>query len=352
MNANPGANSNAVAKVDASCASDVTNGFNWRDALRPHVRNLGLAAALLIALGILGILRPQYLSRDNLIVVAMQMSFVGIAAIGTAYLIISGSIDLSIGSLFALVGVASAMLSRTIGPIPAMMAGVGLGAAVGWINGVLTWRIKLSPLIITLGSMSIIRGAVLLLTGGYSVRGVPKDFATLGQLRPLGVPAPIWLFLLLAAAAHVILSRTTVGRHTLALGGNPAACAAVGIRVRRVTLGVFLANGLIVGIAGVLAASRFGSASPAFGEGMELDVITAVILGGVAFTGGEGNIPGVILAVALLGVINSGIVALGINPEYAEVVKGAALIGAVSLDQFSHEARERFRKKLAMRERT
>lgn len=352
MNANPGANSNAVAKVDASCASHVTNGFNWRDALRPHLRNLGLAATLLIALGILGFLRPQYLSRDNLIVVVMQMSFVGIAAVGMAYLIISGSIDLSIGSLFALVGVTSAMLARTIGPMPAMMAGVALGGAVGWINGVLTWRIKLSPLIITLGSMSIIRGAVLLLTGGYSVRGVPKDFATLGQLRPLGVPAPIWLFLLLAAAAHVILSRTTVGRHTLALGGNRAACEAVGIRVRRVTLGVFMANGLIVGIAGVMAASRFGSASPAFGEGMELDVITAVILGGVAFTGGEGNIPGVILAVALLGVINSGIVALGINPEYAEVVKGAALISAVSLDQFSHEARERFRKKLAMRERT
>ena len=352
MNAAPGANSNAASTVDSSLASDASPRFNWRDTLRPHLRNIGLGLTLLVSLGILGSLRPQYLSRDNLIVVALQMSFVGIAAIGTAYLIISGSIDLSIGSLFALAGVTSAMLSRTMHPALAMLLGVALCGAIGWINGVLTWRIKLSPLIITLGSMSIIRGAVLLLTGGYSVRGTPKDFATLGQLRPLGVPAPIWLFLLVAAVAHLILSRTTVGRHTLALGGNRAACEAVGIRVRRVMLGVFLGNGLIVGLAGVLAASRFGSASPAFGEGMELDVITAVILGGVAFTGGEGNIPGVILAVALLGVINSGIVALGINPEYAEVVKGIALISAVSLDQFSHEARERFRKKLAMRERS
>ena len=349
MNANSGANSNTATAVDASHAAA---GFSWRDALRPHVRNLGLAAALLIALGVLGFLRPQYLSRDNLIVVAMQMSSIGIVAIGTAYLIISGSIDLSIGSLFALTGVTAAMLARTIGPVPAMLAGVAVGGVVGWINGVLTWRIKLSPLIITLGSMSIIRGAVLLLTGGYSVRGVPKDFATLGQLRPLGVPSPIWLFLILAIAAHLILSRTTIGCHTLALGGNRAACEAVGIRVRRVTLGVFLVNGLIVGIAGVLTASRFGSASPAFGEGNELDAITAAILGGVAFTGGEGNILGVVLAVALLHVIDSGIVALGINPEYAEIVKGAALIGAVAIDQFSHEARERFRKKLAMRERT
>jgi ribose transport system permease protein len=351
MSAGTGANPNAVTAAASPPAAEAESNINWRDRLRPHARNLGLALTLLLVLGALGLFRPQYLSWDNLIVVAMQMSFVGIAAIGTAYLVISGSIDLSIGSLFALVGVASAILARTFHPAAAITMGIALGGAIGWINGALAWRIKLSPLIITLGSMSIVRGVVLLLTGGYAVRGVPKEFGALGQARILGVPAPIWIFLLLAAAAHVILSRTTVGRHILALGGNRAACEAVGIRVRRVTLGAFLANGMIVGLAGALAASRFGSASPSFGEGMELDVITAVILGGVAFSGGEGNIPGVILAVALIGVINSGIVALGIDPDYAEVVKGAALIGAVSLDQFSHEGRERFRKMLAMRER-
>ncbi|MCC6491556.1 MAG: ABC transporter permease [Pirellulales bacterium] len=302
-------------------------------------------------LALLGALRPRYLSPENAIVVALQMSFIGITAIGTTFLIISGSIDLSIGSLFALVGVTAAVLARVIPPGAALAVGVILGGCVGWINGALAWRIKLSPLIITRGSMSIIRGIVLLATGGYSIRGVPEEFAHAGQARLWGVPSPILIFLLFALAAHIVLSRTTVGRHVLALGANQAACEAVGIRVRRLRLGVFFANGVIVGVAGALAASRFGSASPSFGVGMELDVITAVILGGVAFTGGEGSIPGVVLAVALLGVINSGLVALGIDADYAEVVKGAALIGAVSLDQFSHEARERFRKLLAMRER-
>jgi ribose/xylose/arabinose/galactoside ABC-type transport system permease subunit len=321
-----------------------------REWLGAQTRNLELGLALGIALVVLGVLRPQYLSAENLLVVAMQMSFIGMAAIGTAFLVISGSIDLSIGSNFALVGVAASMMAKVVHPALAMALAIGLGGAIGWTNGLLAWRIKLSPLIITLGTMSIVRGIVLLLTGGYSVRGVPRTFATLGQAKLLGVPSPILIFALVAVMASMILARTTVGRYVLALGGSRAACEAVGIPVRRLTLGVFLANGLIVGLAGVLAASRFGSASPSFGEGMELDVITAVVLGGVAFTGGEGNILGVLLAVALIGVINSGIVALGIDPDYAEIVKGAALIGAVSLDQFSHEARERLRKILAIHE--
>ncbi|RIK81809.1 MAG: hypothetical protein DCC67_07855 [Planctomycetota bacterium] len=351
MSARAGGQPPVVVAADAQSPASATAGRSWRERLRPYARNGGLALTLAIVLGVVGFFRPQYLSRDNLIVVALQVSFVGMAAIGTAYLIISGSIDLSIGSLFALVGVSSAMLARSLHPAAAMALGVALGGAVGWINGALAWRIKLSPLIITLASMSIIRGVVLLLTDGYAVRGVPREFAALGQARVCGVPSPVWMFLLLAAVAHVVLSRTTVGQHLLALGGNQAACEAVGIRVRRLRWGAFTANGLVVGVAGVLAASRFGSANPSFGTGMELDVITAVILGGVAFTGGEGNIPGVVLAVTLLGIINSGIVALGIDADYAEVVKGAALLGAVSLDQFSHEARDRFRTMLAIRER-
>lgn len=320
--------------------------------LRASGRNWGLAAALAVLLAALGVLRPRYLSPENLIVVALQMSFIGIAAIGSAQLIIAGGVDLSIGSLFALVGVVAAMLAKEVHPLAAIAGAIALSGFVGWINGALAWRIKLSPLIITLGSMSILRGIVLLLTDGYAVRGVPAEFAAVGQAQFLGTPAPVWAFAALAVTSHLMLSRTIGGQRLFALGGNPAACEAVGISVRRLTLSAFVANGLIVGLAGVLAASRFGSASPSFGVGLELDVITAVVLGGVAFSGGEGNIPGVVLAVALLGVVNSGIVALGIDADYAEVVKGGALIAAVSLDQFSHEARDKYRKILAIRERS
>jgi ribose/xylose/arabinose/galactoside ABC-type transport system permease subunit len=162
---------------------------------------------------------------------------------------------------------------------------------------------------------------------------------------------PVWILMLLAVVAHIILHSTTIGRHVFAIGGNREASEAAGINVRRLVLSTFTVNGLIVGLAAVLAASRYGTASPSFGVGYEFDVITAVILGGVRFTGGEGNVLGVILAVILLGVINSGLVALGVDPHYTEIVKGAALILAVSLDQLAHERQASYRTLLAMRER-
>ncbi len=320
-------------------------------AIRQSRRNLGLLGALLVSLLILAIFSPKYMSINNFVVVGLQMSYIGIAAIGTAYLIISGNIDLSIGSLFALCAAIAAVLSLYVDPQLALLAGVAVGGLLGLVNGLLVWRIRISPIIITLGTLTIIRGADLLLTGGFTVRGVPEGFKAIGNWRPLDVPSSLWFFLILAVVAHLILQNTTIGRHIFAIGGNREASEAAGLTVRRLTLGVFAVNGVIVGIAGVLAASRFGTAAPSFGIGYELDVITAVILGGIAFTGGEGNIIGVILAVMLLGVINSGLVSLGIDPHYTEVVKGSALILAVTLDQLSHERQERFRTLLARRER-
>ncbi len=322
----------------------------WRRWLKDNGRNLGLALALGLALLVLAVLSPKYMTFDNLVVVALQMAFIGIAALGTTHLVIGGNIDLSIGSLFALTAVCAAMLAKVSPPFVAILGAILLGSAIGLLNGALIWRVKLSPIIITLGSLAILRGVVLLLTGGYSVRGVPSLFGEIGQWRLVGLPLPVCTLLGLAAFAHFILTHTTLGRHLFAIGGNREACEAAGIPVRRLVLGSFLINGGIIGLSGALAASRFGSASPSFGIALELDAITAVLLGGVAFTGGEGNVLGVMLAVALLGVINSGIVSLGIDPNYAEVVKGATLIAAVTLNQLSHEAREQHRKRSAMRE--
>jgi ribose/xylose/arabinose/galactoside ABC-type transport system permease subunit len=320
--------------------------FDWRG----HARASGIGVALAIAIGILAVFSPRYLTLDNFMVVALQVSFIGLASVGTAGLIMSGNIDLSIGSLFALTSVCAALVAKIAPPFAAILAAIALGGLIGLGNGALVWRMKLSPIIITLGSMAILRGAVLLLTGGYAVRGVPKDFSGFGQAHCLGMPMPVCALLLMALASQFVLARTTIGRHLLAIGGNRAAAVAAGIPVRRLTLGMFLVNGCIVGFSGALAASRYGSASPAFGVGLELDAITAVILGGVAFTGGEGNIPGVMLAVALLGVINSGIVSLGIDPHWSEIFKGAVLIMAVCCDQLAQEARSRYRKRMAMKE--
>src|SRR5687767_15127571 len=162
-----------------------------KEFLRNHGRNLGLLLTLAFALLLLGIFSPRYLTFDNLIVVALQVAFLGIASLGTAYLIISGNIDLSIGSIFALTAVVAAMLAKTVPPVTAMLIAVLLGGLIGLVNGLLVWRVKLSPIIVTLGSMAVLRGIVLLATGGYAVRGVPKEFGFFAQARVLGIPMPV-----------------------------------------------------------------------------------------------------------------------------------------------------------------
>jgi ribose transport system permease protein len=314
----------------------------------PLGRHIGLLVALAICLVILGLKTDNYLTTDNVLVVSLQLTTVGLISIGSAILLISGKVDLSIGSLFGFSAVSSVMLAKEMAPPLAMVIAVTIAMLFGWINGLLVWRISISPIIITLGSLTLIRAALLLMTDGRAVRGVPDSFGRLGQARPLGVPIAVYVLLGCAIIAHVLLSRTTIGQYIYAIGGNQEASEMVGLPVRRLVLWAFAMNGLLAGVAGVLTASRFGSASPQFGNGLELDVLTAVILGGVAFKGGEGTIAGVMLAVILLGVIRSGVVALGINPYYADIVQGAALIGAVIVDQLVHEQRERNRKRLAM----
>lgn len=341
-----------VSKPDAAVIPAATSSpSRLGSMLSGKGRNLGLALALIVVLLILAVFRPNYFRINNFIVVALQMAFIGTASLGMAHLIISGNVDLSIGGIFAICAVLAANLALVVPPIVALVAGILLGGLIGLINGALVWRIRLSPIIITLGTMTMLRGFVLLVTQGYAVRGVPAAFSEFGQARYLDIPMPVWILIVLAVVANIILHNTTIGRHIFAIGGNREASEAAGINVRRLVLGVFTVNGLIVGLAAVLAASRYGTASPSFGVGYEFDVITAVILGGVRFTGGEGDILGVMLAVALLGVLNSGLVALGVDPHYTEIVKGGALVFAVSLDQLAQERQSRWRTILAMRER-
>jgi ribose transport system permease protein len=318
--------------------------------LRSQSRNLGLIVALVIAIAIISIPHPGYLSLSNFKVVGLSMAYTLIAALGTAFLMIGGSIDLSIGSNLTLAAVVAALLANHLGSVGAIIVGILVAGLVGSLNGLLVWRVKLSPLIITLGSLTAVEGVVLLLTGGYAVFNVPNSFSNLGTADVLGLPSALAIAIVLIPVAFVILSRTTFGQYTFAIGANRAASSATGLNVRRLVLVTFGVNGLIIGLVGALEASRFASADPTLGTGFELDVITAVILGGVAFTGGEGGIGGIVLAVMLLGVIQSGLVWLNVNPNWSDVVTGMVLIIAVSIDQLAHEQRERYQKMVAMRE--
>ena len=319
---------------------------------RIGARNIGLLIALAIWLIFLRFTAPFYFNFDNYRVIGLQIAFIGIGALGTSLLMIGGNIDLSIGSMMAVCATAAALAARDIGVIPAILAGIAVGGAIGLFNGLMVWRFKISPLIITLGMLAVLRGIAVLMTSGYAVTGVPDQFKILGGTRFFGLQSPVWFLFLGFAVVGVYLHRTTTGRHIYAMGSSRDAAQRVGINIRKMTIGLFLVNGLIVGLVGLLAASRLGTANPTFGVGFELEVITAVILGGVAFSGGEGSLGGVLIALVLIGNIRNGIIAVGLDSAWAQVANGALLVVAVAIDQVSQEQREKYRRLLAMRERT
>lgn len=347
------AGSAAVAEPDPADAVSVRSltGDRLRTTFRKQSRNLGLLTALVVAVAFISVQHPPYFSWENAKVIGLQASYTLIAAIGTAFLMIGGNIDLSIGAVVGLAAVTSALLANHVGSTAAIVLGILIAGAVGLINGLLVWRVKLSPLIITLGTLTTIQGINLVLTGGAQVYQVPSDFSRFGLATPLGLPSSLFIGILLLPIAYVVLNQTTFGQYTFAIGSNRPASFATGLNVRRLVLVTFGLNGLLIGLVGTLQASRFASADPTFGTGFELEVITAVILGGVAFTGGEGTIAGVVIAVMFLAVVDSSFIWLGISAFYTNVVKGLVLIGAVTLDQLAHEQRERYQKMIAMRER-
>jgi ribose transport system permease protein len=313
-------------------------------------RSASLILALVALFVYLSLESPHYFTNRNLVNLLQQMTPAGIAALGTALLIISGNVDLSIGSIFGLAAVCSAILAKDINPGIAIALGVAIAAAAGLINGILVWRIRVSPIIVTLGSLTVIRAIVLLLTQGEAVVDVPSGFGALGSFQPFGIPVEVYIMLVGAVLVGVLLARTTIGLRVYAIGGNREAAETAGVPVRRLVLGAFLFNGAVVGLAGVLSASRFGSADPSYGVSFELTVLTTVILGGVAFNGGEGSIFGALLGVAFITLVNSALVALGINAYWGMIVQGGALIVAVALDQLVLEQRERHRRMMAIRE--
>ena len=297
---------------------------------------------------ILAIKSPYYFNIANFKVLGQEMAQLGIASTGTTMLIIAGYVDLSIGSLLSLTAVLAAITASSIGSGTALTLGVVVGGCIGLFNGLLVWRIRISPLIVTLGMLTLLAGVADLLGQSSKLLTVPASFAKLGSLSPLGIPIAVWVMLAAFVLVHFTLNHTVVGRHIYAIGGNREAAVLAGVRVRRIVLTLFAVSGLIIGLAAILTASRFGTASSNFGTGFELQVITAVILGGVAFQGGEGSAFGVFLGVVLLTVISSGLVSLGVNPFYTNIVQGGVLVFAVAIDQLVLEQRERHRRAVAI----
>ena len=280
---------------------------------------------------------PVFLKMSNLINIIRQVSIIGTAAMGMAILMISGGIDLSIGSHLAFTGlVVAIMLKQFSLPVwAAILITLSFSIIVGMVNAFLVTYINIPPLIATLGMLSVLRGVGYIITGGYPVYDFPEAFITLGRGYVGPIPIPVIIMLVVFIFVFILLNRTYLGRYFYALGGNQEATRLSGIDVVRTRYIAYSLCGLFVGIAGLILLARINSAQPSAGSGFELDVITAVVLGGVSISGGEGKIPNVLLGVLIIGVITNGLILLNVHDYYQMVIKGVTLLLAVAIDKFS-----------------
>jgi ribose/xylose/arabinose/galactoside ABC-type transport system permease subunit len=321
--------------------SSTGGGAPVRDEPRegPLRRSFGRIArsALLIALGleifIFWLFSADFLTVDNFLDIGVQSSIIGLVAVATAILLITGYIDLSVGSTLALAAVVCGLLLVDgASPLVAGLAGVGTGLAVGVFNGALVCYLGFSTIIVTLGSLTAIRG-VAISASDTTPTGFGDTFAKLGNGSIVGVPVPIVIAGAAFLLAGLFLRYSVYGRHVYAIGVNKEAAFLSGISIRKIPFVLFAVTGIAAGLGGVMLASRIDAApGGSIGNGFELDVLTAVLLGGVAFDGGRGKIFGVLLGVAFLAILQNGLTLLNVPSTTALIVKGGVLIAAAALE--------------------
>jgi ribose/xylose/arabinose/galactoside ABC-type transport system permease subunit len=279
----------------------------------------------------------NFFTSDNILNILRLVSFTAIVGVGMTYLFIAGEFDISVGSTFGLSAVLITWLVSEHGmaPWPAAALALVLGAVIGLVNGLVVTRVGVPSLIVTLGMLNLVRGAALVLTGGIPLAfpvTMHTSLTSLANGSLLRVPAEVWWMALALVAGTVVLRTTTFGFHVYATGGNQAAARASGIDTRRIKLLCFVLTGLSAALIGVLQTGWLETAPPTTGTGFELDVIGAVVIGGIALTGGEGSVYGMFVGAFILGILSNGIVLLGVQADYTEVVIGAIVILAASLD--------------------
>jgi ribose transport system permease protein len=298
-----------------------------------YARQFGTLAGLLGLCAVLWILTPHFLTVSNLLNIAQQTSINAIIAVGLTFVIISGGIDLSVGSLVALSGVVLASLLQRAVPLPlALFAGLGAGLACGLVNGVLiTWG-RLPPFISTLGMMSVARGGALLYSDGRPISGFGETFRWLATGEVLFIPVPVLVMVLVYAVAHFVLRRTPFGRYVFAIGGNEEAALLSGVRVRLHKTMVYGVGGLLSALAACVLTARLNSAQPIAGINYELDAIAATVIGGTSLMGGQGSVVGTLIGALIMGVLRNGLNLLGVSSFVQQLVIGAVIILAVLMD--------------------
>jgi ribose transport system permease protein len=298
-----------------------------------RARELGTVAGLLALCVALWIATPHFATVSNLVNVVEQSAVIGLVAAGMTFVILTGGIDLSVGSIVALSGIAFGLAVRADLPLAAASAlALATGLACGLTNGTLITVGRLPPFIATLGMMSVARGGALMLSGGRPISGFPEAFRALATGHVLGVPLPVVLMLAVYALAHLALTRTVLGRYTYAICGNEEATALSGVNVRAYKTAVYGLSGLLSAMTSLLLVARLDSAQPIAGIMYELDAIAAVVIGGASLLGGSGSVIGTLVGALIMSVLRNGLNLLGVSSYLQQVSIGAVIIAAVLVD--------------------
>jgi ribose transport system permease protein len=304
----------------------------WAESLLSGIGPL--LGALIILCVVLSFATDKFLTTSNLLNVLVQMSVVGIAAVGGTFVIITSGIDLSVGSNVALSGMVAAYTMKELGAsgLVGLLVALAVGAFVGVVNGTSVTVLRLTPFIATLAVLAMCRGLTQQVSQGQTIFGFPPDFTFLGNGRIAGIQAPVVITIIVFAVGWFVLTRTTFGQQVYAVGGNREAARLAGIPVKRVIFSVYVLAGLCAGLAGIVLAGRLNSALSSSATGLELQVIAAVVIGGTSLFGGRGSLVGTFIGALLIGVINNGLTLLNVNPFWTQFIQGVVIFVAVLLD--------------------
>lgn len=300
----------------------------------------GIVLAFLVLVIALSFASPYFLRTNNILNVLRQTSINALLSIGMTYVILTGGIDLSVGSVLAFGGIVAASLaSDAMGgtvyhPLLAASAGLLGGLILGAVNGMFVAKWRMPPFVVTLGMLSMARGFTFIYTDGMPVPRIDQSFLFFGQGVPLGIPFPVIILAIVFAISWIVLYKTRYGRYIYAVGGNEKSAKISGVNTRWIIFTVYVISGLLSALGGIILTARTTAGLPQAGQAYELDAIAAVVIGGTSLSGGQGSLAGTLTGALLIGVINNGLDLLGVSSYFQQVIKGAIIIGAVLLDSF------------------
>jgi ribose/xylose/arabinose/galactoside ABC-type transport system permease subunit len=326
----------SLAPLEKTLGKATLDSTSRSTKVKHFIGDYGLLIVFAIVILFLALAAPRFLSIDNLVNVIRQSSIIGFLALGMTFVMITAGIDLSVGSVVGLTGVVAATLAPGDGSalLLPIVAGVGIGLVVGFLNSALIIWGAILPFLATLAMMALVRSGALIYTNGQPVTGLSEPFQWLGSGMIGPVPVPVVLFVIAAIITDFVLSKTRFGRHVYALGGNEESSRKVGISVRKVLMGVYVLAGLLAAVGGLVLTARVDGADPLAGTGYELQAIAAVVIGGTSLFGGVGTIRGTVVGVLLVAVVLNGLNLLNVSSYYQQAAQGIILVLAVFLNRW------------------